>query len=191
MSEVIIKESGMTLKQLYRLSKYSYQETFLDAMMQQMGANQARFAEGLNRNKNYARSQQAVMEVVMFIYSIVMIYFPYEAFVQINAQLKAGITSHWIFFAGSLSVSLFFLISFGFLLLFGMLQSSSLIGGDTFKWLATLPNLRERLKAYRVFHFFSHGSNSNRGVINCFSCRSGDRNTKCSINLGWNRHFLY
>lgn len=144
----------MNNKQLFRLSKYAYNETFLDATLQQMGANQAKFIEQINKSKNYLKTQSVTMDIVIFIYTAALIIFPIQAFMKIQAAIEAGIPSNWVILAGTLTIGLFFFIQVGYMLLFGMLQASSLISGDAFKWLTTLPVPIKELEKVVMFTFF-------------------------------------
>lgn len=144
----------MKTKQLYQLSKYTYNEIFLEATLQQMGANQARFMELLNKNKNYIQSQKKIITISMFISSASLIFLPISAFLTIQKVFAITNQPHWLYFVGTLSVGLFFFISFGLLLPFGVMQSSTLMGGDAFKWLSTLPFSKKDLEKVVFFTFF-------------------------------------
>jgi len=145
---------NLTWKQLYRLSKYVYQETFLEATLQQMGANQSRFMERITRDKNILKRQSTILPIVMFFYTLILMSFPITAFLNIQSEIGSGLASHWIFFAGSFAIGLFFLISLGYILLFGLLQSSELVSGDAFKFLSTLPIAEKDLQRTVMLTFF-------------------------------------
>ena len=144
----------MKTKQLYQLSKYTYNEIFLEATLQQMGANQARFMELLNKNKDHIQSQKKIITLFMFISSASLIFLPISAFLTIQKVFAITNQPHWLYFVGTLSVGLFFFISFGLLLPFGVMQSSTLMGGDAFKWLSTLPFSKKELEKVVFFTFF-------------------------------------
>ena len=144
----------MKTKQLYQLSKYTYNEIFLESTLQQMGANQDRFMELLNKNKNHIQSQKKIITIFMFISSASLIFLPISAFLTIQKVFAITNQPHWLYFVGTLSVGLFFFISFGLLLPFGVMQSSTLLGGDAFKWLSTLPYSKKELEKVVFFTFF-------------------------------------
>ncbi len=144
----------MKTKQLYQLSKYTYNEIFLEATLQQMGANQARFMELLSKNKNHIQSQKKIMTFFMFISFASLIFLPISAFLAIQKVSAITNQPHWLYFVGTLSVGLFFFISFGLLLPFGVMQSSTLMGGDAIKWLSTLPFSKKELEKVVFFTFF-------------------------------------
>lgn len=146
---------GLTWKQLYHLSRYSYQETFLEATLQQMGANQTRFAERLSSNKNYVKTQSMILPITMFLYTIfLLIIIIFLPFLNIRSEVNAGLVSPWAIFAGSLSIGMFFLISLVYLLLFGLLQISVLTSGESFKLLVTFPISEKDLQTTVTFTFF-------------------------------------
>lgn len=145
--------SSFSSKKLWALAKYAFKESFLDAMMQQMGSNQARLQEQLGRSKNYLKNQAMAMEIVIAVYSIVLIAFPIQTFLKISAGISQGIPVHWALLIGTLMTGLFFLLQVAFMIIFGMLQAGAIVNGESFKWLATLPVSEKDLEKVVLFTF--------------------------------------
>lgn len=143
-----------TWKQLYQISSYLFQETRQEAVLQQVGANQPRALERLGRNNKAAKRQSYTGAVMRSFYYIALVSFPIEAFIRMKEEATAGLASQWTFFAGSLSISLFFVISMAYTLLFGVMQSSSLVSADALKFLATLPISERDLQKVVMLSFF-------------------------------------
>jgi hypothetical protein len=144
----------MENKQLYKISKYTYNEIFLDSQLQSQGANQARFLESLEKNSKAVKTQDIVMKFSIGIMMCFLAILPIQAFLQIDAALEQGYPIQTILFAGSISLSIFFVAQISYLILFGMFLSASLMGGELFIWLQTLPLSKSDLRKIAFFTFF-------------------------------------
>ncbi len=131
----------------YSLAKYTNYEIFLGSQIQTAGAHQARFLEKLEKNANYIRNMSMMMK---FVYSFLFVFlplFPLITYLKLADYLNSGAyTIETILFTSSLLFGIFFTMVFLYLILLGMLPISSLMSGNAFKWLQTLPIPKKNLK---------------------------------------------
>ncbi|MFX1534175.1 MAG: hypothetical protein ACFFDI_08145 [Promethearchaeota archaeon] len=144
----------MKNSQLYKISKYAYQEAFFDGQMQSMGSNQARFMERLDKDNNYMRNVSRMMKIFTSIYCAILGFFPIIGFIETTMAIQNGVEPIWAVFSGSLVFGMFFALQLAFLLLFGMLFASGLMSGGSFRWLATLPLSKEDMEKVSLFTLF-------------------------------------
>ena len=131
----------------YSLSKYTNYEIFLGSQIQTAGAHQARFLEKLEKNANYIRNMSMMMKVIYAFLFVFLPLFPLVTSLQLADYLNSGAyTIETILFTSSLLFGIFFTIVFMYLILLGMLPISSLMSGNAFKWLQTLPIPKKNLK---------------------------------------------
>jgi len=131
----------------YSLSKYTNYEIFLGSQIQTAGAHQARFLEKLEKNANYIRNMTIMMKVVYAFLFIIFPILPLVTYLQLVDYLNSGAyTIGTILFTSSLLFGIFFMMIFLYLILLGMLPISSLMSGNAFKWLQTLPIAKNNLK---------------------------------------------
>ena len=143
----------MNTRQLWKISKLSYREAFTAATLAQAGSNQAKIMEKMEKNNRYMKTQSIAMKIAMIVYLGIMIILPIQAFTSIRTGL--GVTSSsWMLLTGSITLSLYFLMQMMYLIMFGMFFASSLLSGEIFKWLTTLPLTKKELQKVALFTFF-------------------------------------
>jgi len=131
----------------YSLSKYTNYEIFLESQIQSAGAHQARFLEKLEKNANYIRNVSMMMKVIYSCLFVFLPIFPLITYAQLMDYLYAGrYTIGTILFVSSFIFGIFFAMVIMYLIVLGMLPISSLMTGNAFKWLQTLPIPKKNLK---------------------------------------------
>ncbi len=131
----------------YKIAKYTTQEIVLDAQLMSAGSNQSRILERFDEHKKSLRYQLIVMKVVYtFVFGMVSL-LPFFSYQDVFNLLMNGNTSHIsILFAGSIVFTITFGIQFLYLFLLGLFNVSSMMSGDVFRWLETLPFSKETLR---------------------------------------------
>ena len=145
----------MNNRQLYKISKYAYNEAFEQSQLDMAGSQQAKIMEKMAKNKKYMKIQSIAMKIMVGIFIAIMIVIPIQAFDYITQAMAEGVisTNHLIF-AGSLTISVTFLIQILYLIMFGMFFASSLLSGEYLKWLSTLPIARKDMRKITMMTFF-------------------------------------
>ncbi|MEJ2251499.1 MAG: hypothetical protein P8Y97_17820 [Candidatus Lokiarchaeota archaeon] len=135
----------MNLK-LYRISKFVFHEVFLDAQLQTAGSNQSKILERLENSKNTMRTQAVILKVVYMILFIFLPIMPLLAYIQISDRLSQAIFPiETALFTSSFLFCIFFGMTFIYLIIFGLMNTSSFMRGEVFKWLNTLPLPEKKL----------------------------------------------
>ncbi len=131
---------------LYSLSKYPLLEITMESQYMSAGAHQAKLLEKFERNKNYVRNQVIALKLVS---AMLMIFFPFLSFIfyfellgEINAYALSNEGAIIIF--GSF-ITTFYIILILYIVLFGLFTTSSLMTGNAFKWLQTLPLSKDKI----------------------------------------------
>ena len=131
----------------YSLSKYTNYEIFLESQIQSAGAHQARFLEKLEKNANFIRNMTIMMKVIYSFFFVVLPILPLITYLQLVDYLYSGTyTIGTILFVSSFLFGIFFALVIMYLIFLGMLPISSLMTGNAFKWLQTLPIPKKNLK---------------------------------------------
>ncbi len=131
----------------YSLAKYTNYEIFLESQIQSAGAHQARFLEKLEKNANYIRNISIMLKVVYSFLFVVLPILPLITYLRLMDYLYSGTyTIGTILFVSSFLFGIFFAMVIMYLIVLGMLPISSLMTGNAFKWLQTLPIPKKNLK---------------------------------------------
>ncbi len=131
----------------YSLSKYTNYEIFLESQIQSAGAHQARFLEKLEKNANYIRNVSMMMKVIYSFLFVFLPVLPLVTYLQLVDYLYSRTyTIGTILFVASFLFGIFFAMVIMYLIVLGMLPISSLMTGNAFKWLQTLPIPKKNLK---------------------------------------------
>jgi len=140
----------MKNSELYKVSKRVYREAVLHAQLQAAGSNQQRFLERIQKDK-MARSQDMIFKVMTAFYIVTLVVLPIISIFQI--YLNYGTSPEWITFAGSLSMSIFFLLQIVTLIVFALMLSWGVMSGGPYEWIHTLPFNRNHIQKIGFFTF--------------------------------------
>ena len=145
----------MNNKQLYKISKFSYKEAFLDYTLTMSPSSQDDIKKKMIKNPRYIRQQTRTMKIVLGLYLFALIAIPLQVF----GYLKKAREIPTLDFAGlqlssSFLMAVYFFIQMMFLLMIGMFQGSSILNSDNFKWLSTLPIEEKDIQKISLFTFF-------------------------------------
>ncbi|MFX0012397.1 MAG: hypothetical protein ACFE9R_18940, partial [Candidatus Hermodarchaeota archaeon] len=132
---------------LYSLSKYPNLEIVLDSQLASAGAHQAKVLEKCEKNKKYIKSQASGLKVasafvILFIPIMLVIVF----FNLIDDTDFTSISTEGQLLVYSLFLSVFFVLLLIYVFLFGLFTTSSLMSGNAFKWMQTLPFSKTELR---------------------------------------------
>jgi predicted permease len=141
-------------KQLWKISKYSYYEAFLQSNLDMMGFNQAKFIENMEKNTHYLKMQEWVMKIVVGIYIGAMVFLPIQAFQQLLALYEQNMPIWWLSFSGTIVIGLYFALQMVYLIVFGMFFASGMLNSDCYNWLSTLPLKKDELRKIVMLTFF-------------------------------------
>ena len=129
----------MKNKELYKISKYVYTESFLQSHLDMSGAGVSSVMEKMEKNKKYIKNQVIFTKIIMVLYVSFLIFLPITGYLQIQNAISEGVSITWILFLGGVVNGAYFLFQFAYLLMFGMFSSTGLFTGNIFDWLSTLP----------------------------------------------------
>ncbi len=141
-------------KRLWKISKYTFQEIFIETQLQMAGATQTRLLEELEKNRKYIKIQEITMKIVLMLYIAGLIVFPLQIFSKIDYALSLNYPTEWVLWAGSLLFGIFFISEFLIIVTFGLIQASGLLSGVHFQWLTTLPISKADIQKISLFTFF-------------------------------------
>ncbi|WP_457558173.1 hypothetical protein [Candidatus Harpocratesius sp.] len=144
----------MNTKQLYKISKYSYDEAFLESTLNMAGANQQQILERLKKNSKYLRNQRLTSKIVMAIYLALFIFVPIQSLGMIKSALSQNTPIPQILLAGSGMIGVFLFLQVFYLLMFGLFSSTGLFTPESYRWLSTLPIERKKMPIIGLFTLF-------------------------------------
>ncbi len=130
----------------YRISKFPCYEILMEGQIASAGAHQAKLIEKFKKNKNYIKNQFLALKIV---FSFLFTFFPLLPLVmyfQITLNPEQTYTPNTISFVSSFIFGIFFAIILLYMIMFGLVSTSSFMSGNSFKWLQTLPFSKKDLK---------------------------------------------
>ena len=132
-------------KSFYSLAKFTTHEILMDGQIASAGAHQSRLLEKFKKNKNYINHQFIALKVV---FSILFVFLPLAPLI-IYFGMQEDIASYSInsiSFISSFVFGINFGMTFLYMLMFGMVTTSSFMSGNSFKWLQTLPFSKREIR---------------------------------------------
>ncbi len=134
-------------KSFYALAKYPTYEILMEASIASSGAHQARLIEKFKKNKKYIRNQFLSMKIVFSFLFAILPLFSLTPYMQIADYIRQGaFTLNTIIFVSSFLFGIYLGMMILYMLMFGMISTSSFMSGNAFKWLQTLPFSKKDLK---------------------------------------------
>jgi len=130
----------------YRISKFPCYEILMEGQIASAGAHQAKLIEKFKKNKNYIKHQFLSLKIV---FSFLFTFFPLLPLVmyfQVTQNPEQTYTPNTIAFVSSFIFGIFFAIVLLYMIMFGLVSTSSFMSGNSFKWLQTLPFSKKDLK---------------------------------------------
>ena len=144
----------MNNKELFIISKYVYNETYLQSQLDLAGANTSNMMDRMEKNKKYIRNQMIFNKVILVIYVSFLIFLPVSAYLNVQRAIGNGISITWVLFFGSIVNSVYFLVQVIYLLMVGMMVSTGLFSGDIFAYIATLPLNKKEINKIQIMTLF-------------------------------------
>jgi membrane protease YdiL (CAAX protease family) len=139
----------------YRLAKYPTYEILMDGQLASAGAHQARLIEKFKKNKKYIKNQFLALKFIFAILLLFIPLLPLVSYLQLFGYLEDGTyTINTILFISSFVFGIYFAMTFLYMILFGMVSTSSFMSGNSFKWLQTLPFSKKDLKRLGLMTLF-------------------------------------
>ncbi|MFX1316470.1 MAG: hypothetical protein ACFE9T_11440, partial [Promethearchaeota archaeon] len=139
----------------YSLAKYPTYEILMDGQLASAGAHQARLIEKFKKNKNYIKRQFLALKFVFAFLFVFIPIVPLFTYLEISGYLEEGTyTVNTISFISSFVFGIYFAMTFLYMILFGMISTSSFMSGNSFKWLQTLPFSKKDLKKIGLMTLF-------------------------------------
>ncbi len=130
----------------FSLSKFTNYELIMDSMFASSGAHQAKVLEKYERNNKYIKNQSIVLKFVSALVMMVMPLLSIILYLEITEGIYPSFPIEGQIFLFSFFMWIFLTISILYIFLFGLFTTSSLMSGNAFKWLQTLPVSRNDLK---------------------------------------------
>lgn len=144
----------MKSKELYKISNYVYNESFLQSHLDMSGANVSSVMEKMEKNKKYIKNQVIFTKIIMVLYVSFLIFLPITGYLQIQNAINEGVSITWVLFLGGAVNGAYFLFQFAYLLMFGMFSSTGLFTGNLFHWISTLPIKRKDMNKIGMMTLF-------------------------------------
>jgi len=139
----------------YRLAKYPTYEILMDGQLASAGAHQARLIEKFKKNKKYIKNQFLALKFIFAFLLLFIPILPLATYLEILGHLGDGTyTINTILFMSSFIFGIYFAMTFLYMILFGMISTSSFMSGNSFKWLQTLPFSKKDLKKIGLMTLF-------------------------------------
>ena len=132
-------------KSFYSLAKFTTHEILMEGQIASAGAHQARLLEKFKKNKNYIKIQFLALKIVFAILFVFFPILPLTTYLQIDNSL-VSYAPNSIAFITSFMLGIYFGITFLYMLMFGMVSTSSFMSGNSFKWLQTLPFSKKEMR---------------------------------------------
>jgi membrane protease YdiL (CAAX protease family) len=139
----------------YKLARYPVYEILMEGQIASAGAHQAKLLEKFKKNNKYIKHQYLALKFVYAFLFIVLPIFPLFIFLESADFISHGTYAiNTIFFVSSISLMFFFGMTVLYMLMLGMVSTSSFMSGNSFKWLQTLPFSKENLKRIGLMTIF-------------------------------------
>ena len=132
-------------KSFYSLAKFTTHEILMDGQIASAGAHQSRLLEKFKKNKNYINHQFIALKVVFSFLFVVLPLVPLLTYFSIQEDI-ASYSINSISFISSFVFGIYFGMTFLYMLMFGMVSTSSFMSGNSFKWLQTLPFSKKEIR---------------------------------------------
>ncbi|TFG23234.1 MAG: hypothetical protein EU533_03370, partial [Promethearchaeota archaeon] len=132
---------------LFSLAKYTNLEITMESQYMSAGAHQAKLLEKFEKNKNYIKNQVISLKIVS---AVLMLFMPMVSFIIYFDILETigyySISIVGIIIVYSMFIMVFFIILMLYIILFGLFTISSLMTGNAFKWIQTLPLSQNKIR---------------------------------------------
>jgi membrane protease YdiL (CAAX protease family) len=139
----------------YKLARYPVYEVLMEGQIASAGAHQAKLLEKFKKNKKYIKHQYLALKFVFGFLFVVLPVFPLFIFLESANYINQGThTINTVFFVSSLALMIFFGMTILYVLMLGMISTSSFMSGNAFKWLQTLPFSKKNLKKIGLMTLF-------------------------------------
>ncbi|MFX1452449.1 MAG: hypothetical protein ACFFCM_16535, partial [Promethearchaeota archaeon] len=134
-------------KSFYSLAKFPTYEILMEGQIASAGAHQAKLIEKFKKNSKYIKHQFIALKVIYAILFTFLPILPMYGYLESIDRLNQGTYSiNTIFFVSSFLLMVYFGTTTLYLLMLGMVSTSSFMSGNSFKWLQTLPFSKQNLK---------------------------------------------
>ena len=137
----------------YRLAKYPTYEVLMEGQIASAGAHQARLIEKFKKNKNAIKHQFLALKIVFSFLFVVLPFLSLLTYLEITDSF-GSLTPNSIPFISSIIFGIYFIMTFLYMIMFGMISTSSLMSGNSFLWLQTLPISKKNLKKIAFMTLF-------------------------------------
>ena len=144
---------GESRFKFYRLAKYPTYEVLMEGQIASAGAHQARLIEKFKKNKNFIKHQFLTLKIVFSFLFVFLPFIPLVTYMEITDSF-GSLTPNSIPFISSLMFGIYFIMTFLYMLMFGMISTSSFMSGNSFLWLQTLPISKKNLKKIAFMTLF-------------------------------------
>ena len=132
---------------LFSLAKYANLEIMMESQYMTAGAHQAKLLEKFEKNKNYIRNQAIAMKVISAFLMLLMPLLSFIFYFDIRQTLNdQAVSIEGAMIIYSMFITIFYIVLMLYMILFGLFTISSLMTGNAFKWLQTLPLSEEKVR---------------------------------------------
>ncbi|MFW9968981.1 MAG: CPBP family intramembrane glutamic endopeptidase [Candidatus Odinarchaeota archaeon] len=139
----------------YKLARYPVYEVLMEGQIASAGAHQAKLLEKFKKNNKYIKHQYLALKFVYAFLFVVLPVFPLFVFLQSAEYFNLGTYPiNTIFFVSAIALLFFFGMTVLYMLMLGMVSTSSFMSGNSFKWLQTLPLSKKSLKKIGLMTIF-------------------------------------
>ena len=132
---------------LYSLAKYANLEVVMESQYLSAGAHQAKLLAKFEKNKNYIKNQSIALKAVS---AFIMLFMPFLSLIiysDITKELEIfPISLEGTIIVFSSFIGVFYFLLMLYIILFGLFTTSSLMSGNAFKWLQTLPFSKKEIR---------------------------------------------
>ena len=160
MREKLIKEKkkNKSIGQLYKISKYVYNEVFLSGYLEGVGSSKENFIKKIEKNKNSIKNYSLFTKILSSLFIVlasITSYFTLSLFYS-NINYVDDINFSAYLFGFSILFAMMFSFQFIFLLTYGLSTISSIFSsnGIAFRYLETLPLNNKEIKTVSFLTFF-------------------------------------
>ena len=138
---------------IYAISKRVCHEVLIEGQIASSGAHQARLIEKFKKNTNYIKHQFLALK---FVFAFLFAFLPIvPLFTYFELEGSFGLySSNSISLISSFMFGIYFLMTFLYMLMFGMISTSSFMSGNSFKWLRTLPFSKKDIRKIGLMSLF-------------------------------------
>ncbi len=143
-------------KQLRKIAKWVYRDLFFTSTLEMAGSQKTAILDKMSEGKTgYMKQQDWAFRIMTSIFILILVVIPFLIFNSILDNIGSPeIAPEQLIVNGMIGYAFFQLLVIVYLVIFGMMSLSGMLGAESFKWVSTLPLSRDEIRTVSFLAFF-------------------------------------